>query len=40
LIAGQQQQLTATLTPADNVNYTQVSASALINVTPATLTIT
>jgi hypothetical protein len=31
LSAGQNQQLTATLTPTDNVNYTTVSASVLIN---------
>jgi YVTN family beta-propeller protein len=32
LNAGQQQQLTATLTPNDNVNYTQASANVKINV--------
>jgi hypothetical protein len=38
LSAGQNQQLTATLTPTDNVNYTTVSASVFINVTQATPT--
>ena len=32
LSAGQQQQLTATLTPNDNINYTTAYATALINV--------
>ena len=40
LIAGQQQQLTATLIPTDNVNYIQASAIALINVTRTTPIIT
>jgi hypothetical protein len=40
LNASQQQQLTAILTPNDNVNYTQASATALINVNKATPKIT
>jgi hypothetical protein len=37
---GQQQQLTAILTPNDNINYTTASANVSINVTQATPTIT
>jgi YVTN family beta-propeller protein len=40
LSAGQQQQLTATLTPTDTANYTTASASVSINVMKATPTIT
>ena len=39
LSAGPQQTLTTTLTPTDNSNYTQVYATASINVTQATPTI-
>jgi hypothetical protein len=39
LSASQQQQLTVTLTPTDNINYTQAYATASINVTQATPTI-
>jgi hypothetical protein len=38
LNAGQQQQLTATLTPTDNINYTQASDTVFINITQATPT--
>ena len=40
LSAGQQQILSINFTPTDTVNYTQTYATALINVTPATPSIT